>query len=62
MLHDDDNPPTEPLPVTPHVSLGPYEQYSSALAAGNMGMTNGHWEDYEAQGRPGAWYIVPSKD
>lgn len=44
-------------PLTQHPSLGP-----SALAAGNQGMTGGHWDDYEAKGRPGAWYIVPSTD
>ena len=46
----------------PLISLGPYEQQSSALAAGNLGMTNGHWQDYDTQGVPGRWYIVPSRD
>jgi hypothetical protein len=47
---------------TPAVQLGPYEQYASALAAGNLGMTNGQWADYDTQGRPGEWFIVPAKN
>lgn len=57
-----DDPPTEPLPATvatpPH--LGPYEQQSAALAAGNIGIVNGHWYDYDTQGGPGEWFVVPT--
>jgi hypothetical protein len=60
-------PVTEPFLAAvprpqPFISLGPYERQASALAAGNLGMTNGQWEDYDTQGVPGRWYIVPSKD
>jgi hypothetical protein len=48
-----------PLPAQA-VHQGPYEQYASALAAGNLGMTNGQWADYDTQGRPGEWFIVPT--
>jgi hypothetical protein len=41
------------------VSLGPYELLSSCLSAGNQGMDEGQFEDYECVGGFGAWYIDP---
>jgi hypothetical protein len=41
------------------VSLGPYEYLSGCLSAGNQGVDEGQFEDYECVGGPGAWYVDP---
>jgi hypothetical protein len=42
-----------------HISLGPYDQFSSCSRNGNQGIEDGEWSDYECVGSAGAWYIDP---
>ncbi|WP_214324128.1 hypothetical protein [Nonomuraea sediminis] len=52
-----------PAPIAPAAafgtSLGPYEYESGCLSAGNRGIENGEWSDFECVGSYGAWYIHP---
>lgn len=41
--------------------LGPFEAQASCLRAGNAGMGDGSWEDYECVGGPGNWRIEPKQ-
>ncbi|MFB8278453.1 hypothetical protein [Nocardia colli] len=39
--------------------LGPYEALYTCEREGNIGMENGEWADYNCEGAPGSWLIVP---
>jgi len=39
--------------------LGPYEAEAGCLRAGNAGMGDGSWDDYECVGGYGSWRIEP---
>lgn len=41
----------QPAPAYP-TPIGPYEYEHECLAAGNGGMENGRWPDYECNGGP----------
>ncbi|MGI5128665.1 hypothetical protein ACQEVB_17780 [Pseudonocardia sp. CA-107938] len=41
--------------------LGPYEQQAGCLRAGNAGMADGSWPDYECVGGAGSWRVVPAR-
>jgi hypothetical protein len=54
---------TTPIPAAAADEVyGPYEFQSECLSAGNQGMDDGRWSDYECNGSYGAWYLHPSYD
>jgi len=54
---------TTPIPAASAAEVyGPYEFESECLRAGNQGMDDGRWSDYECRGSHGAWYLYPIHD
>jgi len=47
--------PAYPTPI------GPFEYEHECLAAGNSGMENGQWPDYECNGSYAAWLLYPAE-
>ncbi|MBP2327514.1 hypothetical protein JOF56_007899 [Kibdelosporangium banguiense] len=39
--------------------IGPFKQLSECLSAGNHGIDEGWWTDYDCEGEPPAVYLYP---
>jgi hypothetical protein len=39
--------------------IGPFAQLSECLSAGNQGIEDGRWSDYDCEGEPPAVYLYP---
>lgn len=53
--------PAQALPPAYPTPIGPFEYEHECLAAGNGGMENGQWPDYECNGSYGAWFVYPAE-